>query len=200
MPTEDRQTRPQLGEKLAAKAPGENFPYQSTSYHGEVKAFALPGGLIFVTRDDYGGKNEGELAGVIAHEVRTSLAAGRLRSRKRIWQKGIGIVGSIFGGGGEILTSGDRRGRRRAAQTCSSNSVARQRSRPTSKAPREAEAAHRATWRVLQEMQARAAGLPPFWGDIRTREPRRAINKETLSLPVKQTRAQLRSFNRRRRA
>ena len=61
----------QLGARLASKAPGENFPYQfNVVATKEINAFALPGGFIFVNAGTIAAaKNEGELAGVIAHEI-----------------------------------------------------------------------------------------------------------------------------------
>src|ERR1051325_7757500 len=61
----------QLGAKLAAKAPCVKFPYE---FHvvgtKEINAFALPGGFIFVNAGTIAAaKNEGELAGVMSHEI-----------------------------------------------------------------------------------------------------------------------------------
>jgi predicted Zn-dependent protease len=60
-----------LGAKLAAKAPGHGFPYQfSVVAAKEINAFALPGGFIYVNAGALAAaKNEGEIAGVIAHEI-----------------------------------------------------------------------------------------------------------------------------------
>ena len=61
----------QLGAKLAAKAAGEKFPYQfRTVATKEINAFALPGGYLFVNAGAIAAaRNEGELAGVMAHEI-----------------------------------------------------------------------------------------------------------------------------------
>jgi hypothetical protein len=61
----------QLGARLAAKAPGYNFPYQfNVIATREINAFALPGGYIFINAGAIAAaRNEGELAGVMAHEI-----------------------------------------------------------------------------------------------------------------------------------
>ena len=61
----------QLGEKLAAQAPGYKWPY---NFHvanvAEINAFALPGGSIFVNLGTIqAAANEAQLAGVMAHEI-----------------------------------------------------------------------------------------------------------------------------------
>ncbi|HEX8847606.1 MAG TPA: M48 family metallopeptidase [Pyrinomonadaceae bacterium] len=61
----------QVGAKLAAKAPGYNYPYQfNVIATKEINAFALPGGYIFINAGAVAAaRNEGELAGVMAHEI-----------------------------------------------------------------------------------------------------------------------------------
>ncbi|HEV7843379.1 MAG TPA: M48 family metalloprotease, partial [Pyrinomonadaceae bacterium] len=61
----------QLGARLAEKAPGFNFTYQfNVIATKEINAFALPGGYIFVNAGTIAAaRNEGELAGVMAHEI-----------------------------------------------------------------------------------------------------------------------------------
>jgi hypothetical protein len=61
----------QLGEKLAARAPGEKYPYQFKAVNDDsINAFALPGGFLFVNRGTIeAADNEAELAGVIGHEI-----------------------------------------------------------------------------------------------------------------------------------
>jgi Zn-dependent protease with chaperone function len=61
----------QLGARLVAHAPGERWAY---NFHvvavGDVNAFALPGGSIFVNLGTVqAAETEAQLAGVIAHEV-----------------------------------------------------------------------------------------------------------------------------------
>ncbi|MBD0369325.1 MAG: M48 family metalloprotease [Pyrinomonadaceae bacterium] len=61
----------QLGARLAERAPGYKFPYQFNVIAArDINAFALPGGFIFVNAGAIAAaRNEGELAGVIAHEI-----------------------------------------------------------------------------------------------------------------------------------
>ncbi len=91
----------QLGAKLAAKAPGFRFPYQfNVVATREINAFALPGGFIFVNAGAIAAaKNEGELAGVMAHEItHVALRHGTNQASKAyVAQAGIGILGSIAG-------------------------------------------------------------------------------------------------------
>ncbi|HVF49753.1 MAG TPA: M48 family metallopeptidase [Pyrinomonadaceae bacterium] len=91
----------QVGSRLAAKAPGEDFPYQfNVIATREVNAFALPGGFIFVNAGTIAAaKNEGELAGVIAHEItHVALRHGTNQASKAYLAKaGLGILGSVAG-------------------------------------------------------------------------------------------------------
>jgi hypothetical protein len=95
----------QLGAKLAAKAAGERFPYQfRVVATREVNAFALPGGFLFVNAGAIAAaRNEGELAGVIAHEIaHVSLRHGTNQASKaRIARAGLGILGGIAGAGSD---------------------------------------------------------------------------------------------------
>ncbi len=99
----------QLGAKLAAQAPGFKFPYQfAVVGTREINAFALPGGPIFVNAGTIAAaKNEGELAGVIAHEIsHIALRHGTNQASKAyIAQKGLGILSEIVGGDGGDLGS-----------------------------------------------------------------------------------------------
>ncbi len=92
----------QLGQKLASRAPGEKFPYQfNVVASKEINAFALPGGFIFVNAGAImSAKNEGELAGVIAHEIiHVALRHGTNQASKAyIAKAGLGILGAIAGG------------------------------------------------------------------------------------------------------
>jgi predicted Zn-dependent protease len=60
-----------LGHKLAALAPGAKYPYQFKCVNdGEVNAFALPGGYLYVNRGTIElVANEAQLAGVMGHEI-----------------------------------------------------------------------------------------------------------------------------------
>lgn len=93
----------QLGAKLAAKAAGERFPYQfRVVATKEINAFALPGGFLFVNAGTLAAaKNEGELAGVMAHEIaHAALRHGTNQaSKQQLAQLGLGILGSIAASG-----------------------------------------------------------------------------------------------------
>ncbi|HEV2911856.1 MAG TPA: M48 family metallopeptidase [Pyrinomonadaceae bacterium] len=92
----------QLGKRLAAKAPGFPFTYQfAVIATKEINAFALPGGFIFVNAGTLAAaKNEGELAGVIAHEIsHVALRHGTNQASKAyVAQRGIDILRTIAGG------------------------------------------------------------------------------------------------------
>lgn len=91
-----------LGAKLAAKAPGYNFPYQfSVVADKEINAFALPGGFVYVNAGALAAaKNEGEIAGVIAHEIsHVALRHGTNQASKAyLAQAGLDILRNIAGG------------------------------------------------------------------------------------------------------
>src|SRR5262245_63501871 len=93
----------QLGSKLASKAAGERFPYQfRVVATREINAFALPGGFLFVNAGAIAAaRNEGELAGVMAHEIaHVALRHGTNQASKaRLAQAGLGILGGLAGAG-----------------------------------------------------------------------------------------------------
>jgi hypothetical protein len=103
----------QLGSRLAAKAPGHKFPYQfNVVATKEINAFALPGGPIFVNAGTIAAaKNEGELAGVMAHEIaHVALRHGTNQASKAYLAKaGLDVLSTITGGGstdlGQIITA-----------------------------------------------------------------------------------------------
>jgi len=91
-----------LGARLAAQAPGTKFTYQfKVANLSEVNAFALPGGFIYLHRGLLRMvRTEGELAGVMAHEI----AHVALRhptnqaSKAYLGHAGLGILGGLLGG------------------------------------------------------------------------------------------------------
>ena len=99
----------QVGDRLVGAIPPE---FQHAQFHytfkvvdvRDLNAFALPGGFTFVNRGLIeAARNEGELAGVIAHEIsHVALRHGTAQAAKaQKYQAGaavIGILGSIFGG------------------------------------------------------------------------------------------------------
>ena len=94
----------EVGRRLAEHAPGEPFPYEFYVVDvRELNAFALPGGFIFVNRGTLEAvDDEGELAGVIAHEItHVALRHGTNQvSKAYIAQAGLGILQQILGAGG----------------------------------------------------------------------------------------------------
>jgi Zn-dependent protease with chaperone function len=91
-----------IGARLAAQAPGPKFAYQFKVVNAsEVNAFALPGGFIYVNRGLLSKtRTEGELAGVLAHEI----AHVALRhptnqaSKAYLAEAGLGLLGGLLGG------------------------------------------------------------------------------------------------------
>ncbi len=111
-----------VGQRLVEAIPSE---YQHNEFHysfklvdaKEINAFALPGGFMYVNRGLIDvAKNEGELAGVMAHELsHVALRHGTAQAAKA--QKyAIGaaagqILGAIVGGGlGNVIAGGSRLG------------------------------------------------------------------------------------------
>jgi hypothetical protein len=87
---------------LAAGATGPRFPYHAQAVNAaEINAFALPGGPLYVNRGlIQAARSEGELAGVIAHEM-SHIAlrhATHNVSKAYMAQAGLGILGSVLGG------------------------------------------------------------------------------------------------------
>ena len=91
-----------LGARLAAQAPGPKFTYKfKVANLSDVNAFALPGGFVYVHRGLLTQvRTEGELAGVMAHEI----AHVALRhptnqaSKAYLAQAGLGVLGGLLGG------------------------------------------------------------------------------------------------------
>jgi len=93
-----------VGRRLAALAPGAKYPYQFKLVNvSEVNAFALPGGFMFVNRGLIeAASSEGELAGVMAHEIsHVALRHGTNQASKAsLAQAGLGVLGGATGGSG----------------------------------------------------------------------------------------------------
>jgi beta-barrel assembly-enhancing protease len=96
-----------VGARLAARAPGEKFPYQFKVINvREINAFALPGGFMYVNRGTIeAARNEAELASVMAHEIaHVALRHGTSQlSKQLVAEKGLQIAVSIIGGNGATL-------------------------------------------------------------------------------------------------
>jgi hypothetical protein len=95
-----------LGQKLAAHAPGYKFPYQYKCMNDmAINAFALPGGFIYINRGTIeSADTEAQLAGVMAHE--TSHAALRHGTNQATKAQLTSVPFAILGamGGGSSVT------------------------------------------------------------------------------------------------
>lgn len=93
-----------LGERLAANAPGYGYPYRfSVVSTREINAYALPGGVVYVNAGAIvAARNEGELAGVLAHEIsHVALRHGTDQASKAYLAKtGLGVLGAVSVGSG----------------------------------------------------------------------------------------------------
>lgn len=91
-----------IGQRLAANAGGPQFQYRFRVVNStEINAFALPGGYVYVNRGILeNARNEGEVAGVIAHEIaHVSLRHGTHQASKAYAaQAGLQILGGLLGG------------------------------------------------------------------------------------------------------
>ena len=91
-----------LGQRLAARAPGYGFPYKFAVVDArEVNAFALPGGYVFVNAGAIAAaRSEGELAGILAHEIsHVSMRHGTTQATKSYLTRiGLGLLGAVTGG------------------------------------------------------------------------------------------------------
>ena len=91
-----------IGQRLAANAGGPQFQYRFRVVNAsDINAFALPGGFVYVNRGVIdNARNEGELAGVLAHEIsHVALRHGTHQASKAyLAQAGISILGGILGG------------------------------------------------------------------------------------------------------
>lgn len=90
-----------LGRRLAAKAPGEKYPYQFKAVNDRaINAFALPGGPIYINRGVIeSADNEAQLAGVMAHEIsHVALRHGTNQASKAsAAQVPLAILGGMLG-------------------------------------------------------------------------------------------------------
>ena len=91
-----------IGQRLAANAGGPKFQYRFRVVNAsDINAFALPGGFVYVNRGVIdNARNEGEVAGVLAHEIsHVSLRHGTHQASKAyLAQAGISILGGVLGG------------------------------------------------------------------------------------------------------
>ena len=91
-----------IGQKLAANAGGPQFQYRFRVVNAsDINAFALPGGYIYLNRGILeNARNEGEVAGVVAHEIaHVALRHGTHQASKAYAaQAGLQILGGLLGG------------------------------------------------------------------------------------------------------
>jgi len=99
---EDRSTTQYIdaiGRRLAAVAPGAKYDYQFKVVNAsDINAFALPGGYMYVNRGLIeAARSEGELAGVMAHEMaHVALRHGTNQaSQAYLGQAGLGLLGGF---------------------------------------------------------------------------------------------------------
>ena len=88
-----------LGERVAAAAPGYKFPYKFVVVASpEINAFALPGGYVFINEGAIkAARTEGELAGVLAHEIaHVSLRHGTTQaSRAYLARTALSVINTV---------------------------------------------------------------------------------------------------------
>jgi hypothetical protein len=91
-----------IGQKLAANSGGPQFQYRFKVINAsDINAFALPGGYIYLNRGIIdNARNEGEVAGVLAHEIaHVALRHGTQNASKAYAaQAGLQILGGLLGG------------------------------------------------------------------------------------------------------
>jgi len=99
-----------LGKKLVAFAPN-NHPEYAWQFRivnsGEINAFALPGGYIYVNRGVFeAAEGEAQLAGVIAHESgHVVMRHGtHIASQTVLAQGGLALLTSVFGQSGSLTS------------------------------------------------------------------------------------------------
>src|SRR6266540_3278423 len=111
-----------IGRRLVAAIPAEvrhpEFRYSFDVVNvREINAFALPGGPMFVNRGMIqAAKSEGEVAGVMAHELshvvlRHGTAQASKATKYEIGQVAGAVLGAIIGGGwGQVISQGTQFG------------------------------------------------------------------------------------------
>lgn len=94
-----------VGKRLAASAPGAKYPYQFKVVNAsDINAFALPGGYLYFNRGLLeAARTEGQLAGVMAHEIaHVALRHGTNQASKAyLSQMGLGVMGGLIGKDGK---------------------------------------------------------------------------------------------------
>lgn len=92
----------QLGQSLAAKAPGFKFPYTfKVVQEKSINAFALPGGPIYIHTGLIDAASESQLAAVMGHEISHVVMRHSTRQASRAMkaQLPLAILGGVLGAG-----------------------------------------------------------------------------------------------------
>jgi predicted Zn-dependent protease len=93
----------QLISTLASGIQGTRFPFRARVVNSnEINAFALPGGYMYVNRGlIQAARTEGELAGVLAHEMSHVILRHGTHNASRAYvaQAGLGVIGQVLSGG-----------------------------------------------------------------------------------------------------
>ncbi|HVR95667.1 MAG TPA: M48 family metallopeptidase [Thermoanaerobaculia bacterium] len=93
-----------VGMRLASVAPGAQYPWQFKVVNAsDINAFALPGGYLYFNRGLIeAAKSEGQLAGVMAHEIaHVALRHGTNQASKAyLSQMGLGVMAGLTGKNG----------------------------------------------------------------------------------------------------
>ena len=113
-----------VGRELVQRGDAERSPYAG-NFHFHllndpktINAFALPGGQIFITRALFDKlANEGQLAGVIGHEI------GHVVNRHSAQQMAKGQLGQILSTAVGVGASGDQRGQQAAQAAMMANQM-----------------------------------------------------------------------------
>jgi Zn-dependent protease with chaperone function len=91
-----------VGKRLAAVAPGAAYAYQFKVVNAsDINAFALPGGYLYLNRGMIeAARNEGQLAGVMSHEMaHVALRHGTNQASKAyLGQAGLALLGGLADG------------------------------------------------------------------------------------------------------
>jgi len=91
-----------VGKRLAAVAPGADYEYQFKVVNAsDINAFALPGGYLYLNRGLIeAARNEGQLAGVMSHEMaHVALRHGTNQASKAyLGQAGLALLGGLADG------------------------------------------------------------------------------------------------------
>jgi len=90
-----------IGQTLAAQSQSEHYPYSFKVVNvADINAFALPGGPIYINRGMIeAARTEGELAGMIAHEIAHVALRHGTNQASRAWlaKVGLGALGGFVG-------------------------------------------------------------------------------------------------------